>query len=101
MQWQNNTLLMMLRNLTPTSYFWILLGLLFSLGGTYFTWKWRMMTMQLPMPIGFLMIGIGMILCGLTNGFTDHSPLGRKLKRIGAFLMIVGIPPIAYVAWFF
>ena len=101
MQWQNSTPVLMLRNLTLTSYFWILLGLGFTLGGTYLTYKWRMMTMQLPMTVGFIMVGIGMISCGITNGFTDHTPLGRKLKRIGAFLLIVGITPIAYIAYFY
>ena len=77
------------------------MGLGFAFAGVYFTYKWRMMTMQLPMTIGFVMFGIGMILCGVTNGFTDHTPLGRKFKKIGAFLLIVGILPIGYVAWFY
>lgn len=104
MQWlnnQNNVFIGLIRNLTLTSIFWIILGLGFTLGGTYLTYKWRMFWMQLPMTVGFMMVGVGMILCGITNGFTDHTPLGRKLKKIGAFLLIVGVPPIGYVAWYY
>lgn len=91
----------MLKSLTLTAFFWILLGLGFFFGGAYFTYKWRMVWSQLPMTVGFVMVGIGMILCGVTNGFTDHTPLGRKFKKIGAFLLIVGIAAIGYVAWFY
>lgn len=104
MQWlnnQNNVFIVLLRNLTLTSFFWIILGVGFFLGGAYLTYKWRMIWMQLPMWVGFMMFGVGMILCGLTNGFTDYTPLGRKLKKVGAFLLITGIIPIAYIAWFY
>jgi energy-coupling factor transporter transmembrane protein EcfT len=92
----------MLRNLTLNSVIWIILGIGFFLGGAYLTFKWRSYgIMLLGMPIGIFLVGIAMILCGITNGFTDHSPLGRKLKKIGAFLFIVGIPPIGYVAYYY
>ena len=90
----------MLRNLTFNSIIWILLGLGFFFGGAYLTYKWRYTGIRLlPMPIGILFVGIAMTLCGVTNGFTDHTPLGRKFKKIGAFLFIVGIPLIGYVGY--
>lgn len=100
MQWQNSILVSMLRNLTFNSIIWVILGLGFTLGGIYFTYKWRLYGFRLlPLPIGFLLIGIAMILCGITNGFTDHTPLGRKFKKVGAFLFIVGIPMVGYVGY--
>lgn len=100
MQWQNSTVVLMLRNLTFNSIVWIVLGVGFSIFAAYFAYKWRYMGFRLlPLPIGILFIGIGMILCGMTNGFTDHTPLGRKLKKIGAFLLIVGIPLAGYVGY--
>ena len=100
MQWQNNILVSMFRNLTLNSVVWMLLGLGFTFFGAYLTYKWRFYGFRLlPMPIGITFIGIAMILCGVTNGFTDHSPLGRKFKKIGAFLFIVGIPLVGYIAY--
>jgi hypothetical protein len=100
MQWQNNSLILMLRNLTLTSYLWIALGLGFGIFGAYLSYQWRYTGFRLlPMPLGIILVGLGMTLCGLTNGFTDHSPLGRQFKRIGAFSLIVGIAVTGYFAY--
>lgn len=102
MQWQNSTFVIMLRNLTLNSVVWIILGVGFFLSGIFFLYKWRTFGFTLlGMPIGLIFVGTGMMFCGLTNGFTDHSVLGRKLKRIGAFLLITGIPPIGYVFYYY
>jgi hypothetical protein len=99
-QWQNSTIVLMLRNLTFNSIIWIALGLGFFFFGAYLTYKWRFTGFRLiPMAMGIIFIGVGMTLCGMTNGFTDHTPLGRKFKKIGAFLLIVGFPLVGYIGW--
>jgi len=45
---------------------------------------------------GFFFTGVGNILFGMTNGFTDMTPLGRKLYRIALITYIIGIPIIIY-----
>ena len=45
---------------------------------------------------GFLFTGFGNILFGMTNGFTDMTPIGRKLYRIALITYIIGIPVIIY-----
>lgn len=45
---------------------------------------------------GFFFTGIGNILFGLTNGFTDMTPLGQKLYRLALLAYIIGIPIIGY-----
>ena len=46
--------------------------------------------------VGFVFAGIGNILFGLTNGFTDMSPIGLKLYRLALLAYIVGVPVIAH-----
>jgi hypothetical protein len=46
--------------------------------------------------VGFLFCGIGNILFGLTNGFTDMSPAGLKLYRFALAAYIIGIPVIVH-----
>jgi len=69
----------MLRNLTLVSIFWIFLGLVLAATGGYYAYKWRMY--QFGVELGVLSIGV--ILCGMTNGFTDYSPTGRLFSKIG------------------
>lgn len=45
---------------------------------------------------GFVFTGIGNILFGLTNGFTDMTPFGRTLFRFAVLAYLVGIPLIGY-----
>ena len=47
-------------------------------------------------PIGLVLVAVGNVLFGLTDGFSDSTPRGRLLFRIGATSYIVGIPIIAY-----
>ena len=46
--------------------------------------------------VGFFSTGIGNVLFGATNGFTDMTPIGRKLFRFALVAYLVGIPIIAY-----
>jgi hypothetical protein len=46
--------------------------------------------------IGFIFTGIGNILFGLTNGFTNMSPLGLKLYRLALAAYLFGIPVIVH-----
>jgi hypothetical protein len=46
--------------------------------------------------VGFLFTGVGNILFGITNGFTDMTPTGRLLFRIALIAYIIGVPLIAY-----
>ena len=92
----------MWRNLTLNSIVWILLGL-FCIGvGAYYGWEYRRaITRMFPIPFGFGITGIAMILCGYTNGFTDYSPTGRKIKKAGALLFLTGLPALFYSIWTF
>lgn len=71
--------------------------LLIGLGG-YVLWQMRMYYI---LGGGLILVGGGSILCGLTNGFTDHSPRGRKLNKIGMFLFVAGLLPSIYGLWKF
>jgi hypothetical protein len=46
--------------------------------------------------VGFIFTGIGNILFGITNGFTDMTPVGQKLFRLALAAYIFGIPVIAH-----
>ncbi len=45
---------------------------------------------------GLFFTGLGTAILGLTNGFTDFSPLGRFLYRIALIAFIIGIPVTVY-----
>lgn len=77
----------MFRDLTPTSFFWIFLGLLLFGYGVYNGYYWR----NYPYAAGLSFLGIGGILCGITNGFADYSPMGRLLFKIGIPLLLLGL----------
>ncbi len=46
--------------------------------------------------VGFFLTGIGNILFGATNGFTDMTPIGQKLYRLALLAYAGGIPLIGY-----
>ena len=46
--------------------------------------------------VGFMLTGVGNILFGATNGFTDMTPLGQKLYRLALLAYAGGIPLIGY-----
>jgi hypothetical protein len=45
---------------------------------------------------GLILIGIGSILFGLTNGFSDFTPRGLVLRKLGITAFIAGLPLIFY-----
>lgn len=81
-----------LSSLTPTSIMWIALGAGIMLFGAYVGKFWRMYAFG----VGLILLGIGGVLCGLTNGFTDYSPTGRIIKKIGLLTLGGGLLLSAY-----
>lgn len=78
------------------------MGLIFFIWGMFTTWQYGRFVMRaFPLVFGALLTGIAMILCGLTNGFTDHSPLGRKFKKTGILFFLGGVPLLLYSFWGF
>lgn len=77
----------MFSNLTLNSIFWLVLGLLLKLAGGYYGYRMRMY----PLAAGLAFLGTGSIFCGLTNGFTDYSPMGRMLWKIGIPTLLLGL----------
>ena len=82
----------MLRNLTLVSIFWIFLGLVLAATGGYYAYKWRMYLLGVELGV----LSIGVILCGMTNGFTDYSPTGRLFSKIGIISILIGLPLVIY-----
>lgn len=77
----------MYKDLTPTSFFWIFLGMLLIGYGGYVGYYWRTYTFA----AGLVFLGLGGLFCGITNGFADYSPMGRLLWRIGLPIIFLGI----------
>jgi ABC-type spermidine/putrescine transport system permease subunit II len=89
----------MLRNLTFNSILWIVLGLGCFIAGSYYGWQYRRAITSIiyfSLIFGLLVTGLAMILCGLTNGFTDQTPWGRRFRKIGALAFIGGLPMLLY-----
>lgn len=82
-----------MRNLTFSSILLILLGLLLIAGGGWNIYKYRDYTAA----TGFILLGIGTIFFGITNGFSDITPTGRVLMKAGITLLIGGILLVGYV----
>jgi hypothetical protein len=77
----------MFSNLTLNSIFWLFFGVLLAIGGGYIGYSWRMY----PFAMGLGFLGIGSVLCGITNGFTDYSPLGRLFWKVGILTILMGL----------
>ena len=87
----------MFGNITLTSIFWILLGLCLVAGGAYLGYTKRTYIFySLPFILGLIFLGLGSILCGITNGFTDYSRNGRLLWKFGAFFLLAGLGLVVY-----
>jgi hypothetical protein len=87
----------MFRNLTFNSVLWIVMGVGCLIAGGYYGWDFRRyISRMFPLPFGLLLTGLGMSLCGLTNGFTDQTPWGRKFRKVGSLCFILGLPLLAY-----
>ncbi len=92
----------MFRNLTFNSIIWMVLGFGCFVAGVYYGWEFRRaITRMFPLPFGLSSVGLAMILCGLTNGFTDQSPLGRNARKLGILFFLVGLPLLLYGVWIY
>ena len=49
--------------------------------------------------VGFLLTGFATSILGVTNGFTDMSPLGRWLAKIAVIAYLAGIPILCFYAY--
>jgi len=74
-------------SLTFNSVFLLVLGLLIAAAAGFVGYKWRMY----PFAAGLFFLGIGSVLCGLTNGFTDQSPNGRRIRQFGVMILAAGL----------
>ena len=73
----------------------LILGVVFLIGGVYFiVTPWARI-----MGISMLSTALGCICCGLTDGFTDVTPRGIALRKVGVVAFLVGIPILAYSAY--
>lgn len=79
-------------SLTPTSIFWLVLGAAIFAYGVYIAYRWRMYSYA----VGLIGMGIGSIICGLTNGFTDQSPTGRIVSKFGIVALLGGVVLVGY-----
>ena len=50
--------------------------------------------------IGLFMVGIGMVSIGVTDGFSDYSPLGRTLYGVGIAGFALGVPLTIYAFYY-
>jgi len=73
----------------------LLLGAVFLFGSVYIAY---FMSMRL-MAIGMFATAVGCIACGFTDGFTDPTPRGQSLKRLGGGAFLVGVPILAYTGY--
>ena len=48
---------------------------------------------------GMFFVGIGNLLFGFTDGFSDPTPTGRFLFRIGAIAYLAGVPILGYAVY--
>jgi len=77
---------------TFNSILMILVGLALAVFGVFLA----MNSWSRFFAVGFFFTAFGNILFGMTNGFTDMTPIGRKLFRFALVAYIVGIPIIVY-----
>lgn len=73
----------------------LLLGAVFLIGGLYFA----LLPWARILAFGMLSTAVGCICCGLTDGFTDATPRGHMLKKIGATGFFIGLPILIYSSY--
>jgi hypothetical protein len=77
----------------------MVLGLVCFIAGSYYGWQYRRAITYInnfSLIFGLLVTGLAMMLCGLTNGFTDQTPWGRRLKKLGTLCFLGGLPMLGY-----
>jgi len=82
----------MFYNLPFNSILVLVIGALLLAAGGYVGITWRMYYFA----VGLILLGLGSALCGLTNGFSNHSPNGRLLRKIGSLAFLIGLPLVFY-----
>ena len=83
------------REITLNGYILLAAGLLlFCYGASLITTPY-----QRFYGVGFLLTGFATSILGVTNGFTDMSPLGRWLAKIAVIAYIGGIPILCFYAY--
>ena len=70
-------------------------GLIFFLGGIYFGVFYPF---HRVFAFGLVACGVGFVFFGFTEGFTDPTPRGKLLYRIGIISFIIGLPIVLYGA---
>lgn len=70
------------------------IGLAFFLGGAYHGVYYR----DRIFAFGLCATGIGFLFLGITEGFTDITPRGKILYRLGIIAFLVGLPIVIYGA---
>ncbi len=76
---------------------WLLLGIgvLFFFGGIFHLISYH----DRVLSIGLAASGVGFALLGLTEGFADPTPRGRRMYRIGIIAFIIGVPILIKTAY--
>lgn len=84
----------MREKLNFTSIFLMVIGLLFVLWSIWGTYQIRSVDKS---NIGMFSLGMGLLLFGFTNGFSDMTTQGRFLSKFGMFALIVGLLIYGYI----
>lgn len=82
----------MFRFLTPSSIIIILAGVVMILIGGWYGYRYR----NYFLGGGLFFLGVGNLICGLTNGFTMFSPRAALYLRGGVLAYVAGILLTAY-----
>lgn len=77
----------LIKELTFTSLAWVFLGVLLFAGAAHYGYRMR----DYSFGFGLFCLGLGSLFCGLTNGFTDYSPTGRMMWRLGVPILGIGL----------
>ena len=72
--------------------FLVILGLALIAYGGWYLYRYR----GYQYGGGILLIGVGNVMFGITNGFADPTPPGRLFFKIGVMSYVVGILAVAY-----
>jgi hypothetical protein len=67
-------------------------GAVLGIVGVYFITQWWTRTLG----VGVLLVGAGLMAMGATNGFSDYSPLGKLLYKVGLISFGIGVPLSIY-----
>jgi len=71
-------------------------GVVLALVGAYFALQsWTRI-----FGIGIFLVGTGLIALGATDGFSDYSPLGKVIYRVGVTCFGIGIPLTIYAFYY-